>query len=68
VKDMADQKAWDIFRKEISPQIDATEGLQFKMTAYSNKDWKNGLCIVTNKGDIHILGDGTVVDEKKLLA
>lgn len=65
---MTDQKVWDIFRKEISPQIHATEGLTFKMTAYSNKDWENGLCIVTNKGDIHILGDGTVIDENKLLA
>ena len=65
---MTDQKVWDIFRKEISPKIDEIEGLQFKMTAYSNKDWEHGLCIVTNKGDIHILGDETIVDENKLLA
>ncbi|EML6324777.1 hypothetical protein QCQ60_005106 [Bacillus cereus] len=59
-------KSWDVFHNEISPRIKATEGLEFKMTCYTPKDW-DGVGVDTNKGMIHILSDGTVVDENNIL-
>ncbi|HHT7008506.1 hypothetical protein [Bacillus cereus group sp. BfR-BA-01328] len=60
-------KAWNVFHEKVSKMIDKTEGLEFRMTSHSEKDWDHGVCAVTNKGMIHILGDGTIVDDKGLL-
>ncbi|MEK4605458.1 hypothetical protein MHH42_30990 [Bacillus sp. FSL L8-0099] len=59
-------KPWEVFHNEISPRIKEVEGLEFKMTCYTPKDW-DGVGVNTNKGMIHILSDGTVIDENNLL-
>ncbi|EOO44143.1 hypothetical protein [Bacillus cereus] len=57
---------WEVFYNEISPRIKEVEGLEFKMTCYTPRDW-DGVGVDTNKGMIHILSDGTVIDENNLL-
>ena len=51
----------------IIDKIKSIDGLEFKYTAYSILDWKNGVCICTNKEDIHVLDDGSIVDKFNLL-
>ncbi|MGH4123269.1 MAG: hypothetical protein ACREV6_10130 [Clostridium sp.] len=67
---MSREKAWFVFHNEVVPQIrilDEKGMLKFESTTYSDKDWDNGVCVVTNKGEIHILEDGKVVDDGNLL-
>lgn len=60
-------KPWDLFHKVISKEFDVRKDLKFEMTCMSPLDWGEGIAVHTNKGIIHILGDGTIIDKHNIL-
>ncbi|UGO50630.1 hypothetical protein PQE68_gp039 [Bacillus phage vB_BanS_Sophrita] len=63
---MANQLAWDIMNKVV---LTRTKYLKIEtfMTIHSTEDWDNGVGLQTEKGTIHVLGTGEIVDENDVL-
>lgn len=63
---MTKQLAWDVMNKVVLARTKYL-GVETVMTIHSNKDWDNGVALQTEKGDIHVLGTGEIVDENNVL-
>jgi hypothetical protein len=61
-------KAWEVMNEIVNPKIMKPElDVEVGSTIRSNKDWDNGVALVTNKGLIHVLGNGEIIDENNVL-
>jgi hypothetical protein len=58
--------AWDVMNKIIIPKLE-TRGVHMGMTIHSNLDWDKGVAITTEKGIIHVLSTGEIVDDQNVL-
>jgi hypothetical protein len=58
--------AWDVMNKIIIPRVEK-KNIRMGMTIHSTLDWDKGVALDTEKGIIHVLGTGEVVDDKNVL-